>query len=189
MWFLYFVTDSFLLAKSLMLSGKFWVISTDPEQPSSMAIKHIIKRSYNKYGVFLDYDCSNGQDCIFQVSSRVCQSGHSFVKATLETDTLVCFSRMKVVCLGKQTWMWIKSITHNETVKTLHIALKQSKTGPQYGDAKHPTVAEYFYYICLSDRENAGFSCRQFRTVRLKFHCQLHFGEPLDTDSFKRNKG
>jgi hypothetical protein len=95
--FLYFLTDSFLLAKFLMLSGKFWVISTDPEQPPSKAIKHVVKRSYHKYGVFLDYDCPNSQDCIFQVSSRVCQSGHSLVKRTLETDTLVCFSRMTVV--------------------------------------------------------------------------------------------
>jgi len=123
-WFLYFVTDSFLLAKSLMLSGKYWVISTDPEQPPSMAIKNIIKRSYNKYGVFLDYDCPNSHDCIFQVSSRVCQSGHSFVKGTLKTDTLFCFSPMKVVWLEKHTWMWIKSITHNKTIKTLHISLQ-----------------------------------------------------------------
>jgi len=65
------------------------VITTDPEQPPSVAIKHIIKRSYNKYGVFLDYDCLNGEDCIFQVSSRVYQSDHSFVKANLKTDTLV----------------------------------------------------------------------------------------------------
>ncbi|GFG32486.1 hypothetical protein Cfor_04319 [Coptotermes formosanus] len=64
-----FKEDSFLLAKSLMLTGKFWVISTDPEQPPSMAIKHIIKRSYNKYGVFLDYDCPNGQECISQVNN------------------------------------------------------------------------------------------------------------------------
>jgi hypothetical protein len=89
------------MAKSLMSSGKFWVISTDPEQHPSMAIKHIIKRSYNKYGVFLDYDCPNGQECIFQVSSRLCLFGHSFVKATLETDTLVCFSRMKVLWVEK----------------------------------------------------------------------------------------
>ena len=123
MWFLYFVIDTFLLAKSLMLSGKFWVIPTDPEQLPSVAIKHIIKRSYNKYGVFLDYDCPNGQDCIFQVSSRVGQSGHSFIKATLETDILDCSSRMKVVWLEKQTWMWIKSITHNKTIKKLNIAL------------------------------------------------------------------
>jgi hypothetical protein len=68
-----------------------------------MAIKHNIKRSYNKYGIFLDYDCLNGQDCIFQVSSRVCHSGHSIVNATLETDPLLWFSRMTVVRLVKQT--------------------------------------------------------------------------------------
>ena len=113
-----------------MLSGKFWVMSTDPAQPPSMTIKNVIKRSYNKYGVFLDYDCPNGQDCIFQVSSRVCQSGHSFVKATLETDTLACFSRIKVVWLEKQTWIWIQSITHNKNYKTVthYIKIVQNRT-------------------------------------------------------------
>jgi hypothetical protein len=28
----------------------------------------------------------------------------------------------------------------------------------------------------------AGLSCGQFGTIRLKFHCQLHFREPLDAE-------
>jgi len=34
------------------------------------------------------------------------------------------------------------------------------------------------------ERAIASVSCRQFGTVHLKFYCQLHFGEPLGTQSF-----
>jgi hypothetical protein len=34
----------------------------------------------------------------------------------------------------------------------------------------------------------AGKICRQFGTVRLKLHCQLQFGELLDTERFKQEK-
>jgi hypothetical protein len=40
------------------------------------------------------------------------------------------------------------------------------------------------------ERERAivGVSCGQFGTVSLKFHCQLHFGEPLDTEIVERER-
>jgi hypothetical protein len=67
MFLFHFPTDSYLLAKSLMLKGKFWVILADLEDSSSRATAQIIKRSYNKFGIFLDYDCPAGKKCIFQV--------------------------------------------------------------------------------------------------------------------------
>jgi hypothetical protein len=69
--FFQFTTDSFLLAKSLTLKGKFWIIPADPEQFPSKTTAQIVKRSYNKFGIFLDYDCPVGQGCIFQVSPQI----------------------------------------------------------------------------------------------------------------------
>jgi hypothetical protein len=51
-----------------MLSVKFWMISADPEQPVSKAIDPVIKRSYNQFGIFVDYDCPEGHEYILQVS-------------------------------------------------------------------------------------------------------------------------
>jgi hypothetical protein len=53
-----------------MMTRKFWMISADPQQLPSKTIEYIIKRSYNKFGIFLDYDCPEGQECILQVSSH-----------------------------------------------------------------------------------------------------------------------
>jgi hypothetical protein len=51
-----------------MLAGKFWMILTDPEQPPSKAIDPVIKRSYNRFGIFMDYDCPEGKEYLLQVS-------------------------------------------------------------------------------------------------------------------------
>jgi hypothetical protein len=71
MFLFYFPTESFLLAKSLMLKAKFWMIPADLQESSSRSTTQIIKRSYNKFGIFLDYDCPVGQKYIFQVSPYI----------------------------------------------------------------------------------------------------------------------
>jgi hypothetical protein len=53
-----------------MSAGKFWMILTDPEQPPSKAIDPVIKRSYNRFGIFMDYDCPEGKEYLLQVSLR-----------------------------------------------------------------------------------------------------------------------
>jgi hypothetical protein len=53
-----------------MSAGKFWMILTDPEQPPSKAIDPVITRSYNRFGIFLDYDCPEGKEYLLQVSLK-----------------------------------------------------------------------------------------------------------------------
>jgi hypothetical protein len=40
--------------------------------------------------------------------------------------------------------------------------------------------------VGTTERATAGVSCGRFGTVRLKSHCQLPSGEPLDTEVFER---
>jgi hypothetical protein len=53
-----------------MSAGKFWMIPADPEQPLSNAIDPVIKRSYNRFGVFMEYDCPEGKGYLLEVSPR-----------------------------------------------------------------------------------------------------------------------
>jgi hypothetical protein len=48
-------------------TGKFWVIFTDPEQPLSKAIDPVIKRSHNKFGIFVDWDSPKGKEYLQEV--------------------------------------------------------------------------------------------------------------------------
>jgi hypothetical protein len=52
-----------------MSTGKFWMIVADPEQPLSNAIDPVIKRSYNRFGIFMEYDCPEGKEYLLEVSS------------------------------------------------------------------------------------------------------------------------
>jgi hypothetical protein len=54
--------------KSLMSASKFWMIFADPEQPLHKAIDQVITRSYNKFGIFVDYDCARGREYLLEVS-------------------------------------------------------------------------------------------------------------------------
>ena len=47
-----------------------------------------------------------------------------------------------------------------------------------------------FYLNTVGTRERAiaGISCGQFGTIHLKFHCQLHFGEPLDMEIVQQER-
>jgi hypothetical protein len=56
--------------KSLMSASKFWMIFADPEQPLYKAIDQVIKRSYNKFGIFVDYDCPKGKEYLVEVSPK-----------------------------------------------------------------------------------------------------------------------
>ncbi|XP_021938008.1 uncharacterized protein LOC110838760 [Zootermopsis nevadensis] len=56
--------------KSLMSAGKFWMVFADPEQPLSKAIDPIIKRSYKKFGIFVDYDCPQGKEYLLESSAQ-----------------------------------------------------------------------------------------------------------------------
>ncbi|PSN32158.1 Ionotropic receptor 75x [Blattella germanica] len=63
--------DAFRLQKALTTSaGKFWVVTPDPSKPIDKAIDHIIMRTYNKFGIFVDYDCDAGKDYLFENSER-----------------------------------------------------------------------------------------------------------------------
>lgn len=53
-----------------MSTGKFWMIPADPEQSLSKAIDPVIKRSYETFGVFMDYDCPEGKGYLLEVSPR-----------------------------------------------------------------------------------------------------------------------
>ncbi|PSN32159.1 Ionotropic receptor 75v [Blattella germanica] len=48
--------ETYQLTKALA-SKNFRVVSPDPEKPASAILKSVMKRSYHKYGIFLDYDC------------------------------------------------------------------------------------------------------------------------------------
>ncbi|XP_069694795.1 ionotropic receptor 75a-like [Periplaneta americana] len=61
---------TFRLAKSLTSVDNFWTTSADPEQPPSKPIDDIIKRSYYQFGIFLDFDCPQGQDYLWENSAR-----------------------------------------------------------------------------------------------------------------------
>jgi len=76
--FLQFATDNFLLAKFLMSKGKFWMIPADPDQPLSKAVDPIIKRSYKRFGVFMDYDCPEGKGYLLEVSPRTYRSNRLY---------------------------------------------------------------------------------------------------------------
>jgi hypothetical protein len=62
-----------------MSTGKFWMIPADPEQPLSKAIDPVIKRSYRKFGVFMDYDCLEGKGYLLEVSLMTYQRDHTSV--------------------------------------------------------------------------------------------------------------
>ena len=42
--------------------------------------------------------------------------------------------------------------------------------------------------VRTTERAITGVSCGRFGTVRIKFRCQLHFGEPLDTEIVERER-
>jgi hypothetical protein len=75
---IHFATESFRLAKSLTSCAKFWTISVDPEQPVRKAVDPVIKRSYNKFGIFLDYDCPEGKEYLQEVSPKTLPNYASF---------------------------------------------------------------------------------------------------------------
>lgn len=50
------------------------MIPADPEQPLSKAIDPVIKRSYKRFGVFMDYDCPEGKGYLLEVSPRTSRS-------------------------------------------------------------------------------------------------------------------
>jgi hypothetical protein len=52
-----------------MSSGRFWMVSPDPEQPVTPQLVHIMKSGYYyKFGVFLDYDCTASKQYLAEVS-------------------------------------------------------------------------------------------------------------------------
>jgi hypothetical protein len=64
------IADSYRISKSLMSSGKFWMVSPDPEQPNTPQIVPIMKNGYYyKFGVFLDYDCRASKHYLDEVSA------------------------------------------------------------------------------------------------------------------------
>jgi hypothetical protein len=89
-----------------MTTGKFWMISADPEQSPAKTIEYIIKRSYYKFGIFLDYDCPEGQECILQVSS--------YATEALKAEISLCSSHRTVISLAKRTQRQLKTVKHNE---------------------------------------------------------------------------
>jgi hypothetical protein len=61
--------DSYQVTKYLMSSGKFWMVSPDPEQPATPQLVPIMKNGYYyKFGVFLDYDCRDSKQYLDEVS-------------------------------------------------------------------------------------------------------------------------
>ena len=65
-----FIADSYRVSKSLMSSGKFWMVSPDPEQPITPQLVPIMKNGYYyKLGVFLDYDCKASKQYLDEVSA------------------------------------------------------------------------------------------------------------------------
>jgi hypothetical protein len=50
------------------------MISADPEQPVSKAIDPVIKRSYKRFGVFMEYDCPEGKEYLLEVSPKTYRS-------------------------------------------------------------------------------------------------------------------
>ena len=65
-----FIADSYRVSKSLMSSGKFWMVSPDPEQPITPQLVPIMKNGYYyKLGVFLDYDCNASKQYLDEVSA------------------------------------------------------------------------------------------------------------------------
>ena len=64
------IADSYRVSKSLMSSGKFWMVSPDPEQPVTPHLVPIMKNGYYyKFGVFLDYDCRASKQYLDEVSA------------------------------------------------------------------------------------------------------------------------
>jgi hypothetical protein len=57
---------------------------------------------------------------------------------------------------------------------------------PMYSTSS--TAQEIENIVGTTETAIAGISCEQFGTFRLKFHCQLHFGEPLDTEIFQQER-
>ncbi|XP_021937956.1 uncharacterized protein LOC110838736 isoform X2 [Zootermopsis nevadensis] len=65
--------DSYRVAKALTSSGRFWMVSPDPEQPVSHTprLVPIMKNGYYyKLGVFLDYDCTASKQYLAENSER-----------------------------------------------------------------------------------------------------------------------
>ncbi|KAJ4446854.1 hypothetical protein ANN_13554 [Periplaneta americana] len=62
--------DSFQVTKFLMSSGKFWMVSPDPAEPSVTQLTAIMKRGYHKFAVFIDYDCPRSKTYLQQNSER-----------------------------------------------------------------------------------------------------------------------
>uniref|UniRef100_A0A0U5A7K3 Putative ionotropic receptor n=1 Tax=Reticulitermes speratus TaxID=60591 RepID=A0A0U5A7K3_9NEOP len=63
--------DSYQVTKYLMSSGKFWMVSPDPEQPATPQLVPIMKNGYYyKFGVFLDYDCRDSKQYLDENSAR-----------------------------------------------------------------------------------------------------------------------
>jgi hypothetical protein len=55
-----------------MSSGKFWVVSPDPEQSATQQLEPIMKNGYYyKFGVFLDYDCRASKQYLDEVSASL----------------------------------------------------------------------------------------------------------------------
>ena len=64
------IADSYRVSKSLMSSGKFWMVSPDPEQLITPQLVPIMKNGYYyKFGVFLDYDCGASKHYLDEVSA------------------------------------------------------------------------------------------------------------------------
>jgi len=64
------IADTYRVSKSLMSSGKFWMVSPDPEQPITPQLVPIMKNGYYyKFGVFLDYDCRASKQYLDEVSA------------------------------------------------------------------------------------------------------------------------
>jgi hypothetical protein len=67
-----------------MSSGRFWIVSPDPEQPVTPATQLVSLMThgyYHKFGVFLDYDCIASKQYLAEVSGS--NSGrHSLSKTS-----------------------------------------------------------------------------------------------------------
>ena len=65
------IADSVQLTKMLLKRKDYLVVAMDPEKQASKQLEAVMRRSYHKYGIFLDYDCSQGQEYLQEVISQL----------------------------------------------------------------------------------------------------------------------
>ena len=53
--------------KRLTSTNNIWLNSADPDLPVEGGIDYIIMRTYNKFGIFVDYDCEAGKNFLDEV--------------------------------------------------------------------------------------------------------------------------